>query len=167
MVKLLPPNSVAIELGVARAAFSRELLLNPKIGLLFSVDRWAGDRRHGEEEYKQALSILSGFSGRSEVIRRTFAKAIQYFSDKTFHLIYIDGYAHTGQEDGQTLRDWWPKLKPGGIFAGHDYSPRFPLTVKVVDDFAAEHNLVLHLIKSPAKIGYPSWWVRKEQKLNG
>ena len=40
---------------------------------------------------------------------------------------------------GELLLEWWPKVKVGGIFAGHDYSPAWPKTIEEVDKFEASH----------------------------
>ena len=73
--------------------------------------------------------------------------------------IYIDGYAHTGQFGGRTLSDWWPKLKAGGIFAGHDYHPEWPRTVAEVNLFARSRGLPVNV--TSCALEYPSWWVMK------
>lgn len=28
-----------------------------------------------------------------------------------FDFVYIDGYAHTGEENGKTIIDWWRKVR--------------------------------------------------------
>lgn len=91
------------------------------------------------------------------VLRLTFDQAVAIFPDSFFDVVYIDGYAHTGQDDGKTLRDWWPKLKVGGLFSGHDYHPKFPKTVKHVDDFCKKAGAALSLTDDE----YPSWYFRK------
>lgn len=101
--------------------------------------------------------MLSAFGKRSMIVRDEFAIAVSRFPDGYFSLVYIDGYAHTGQQGGKTLADWWPKVASGGIFAGHDYSPRYPLTVAAVKAFAARHHLAINVTDDdPA-----SWWTRK------
>jgi hypothetical protein len=48
-------------------------------------------------------------------------------------------------------------LKPGGIFAGHDYNPRaWPGVVRGVDEFAAAHGLEVTTYCDT------SWAVRKK-----
>ena len=64
-------------------------------------------------------------TGRYTFLRGTFESHVNSFDDETFDFIFIDGYANSGQENGKTLDDWWPKLKPGGIFSGHDYCDRY------------------------------------------
>lgn len=147
---------VAAELGVAAGEYSATLLERGDIAVLYSIDRWAD--HHDEKEYQCACKRLSEFGCRSRIVRASFSEAVNKFPDEYFSLVYIDGYAHTGQDGGRTLRDWWPKLKSGGIFAGHDYSPQFQPTIDAVDVFAAEHGLKVNLTTDDA---LPSWWVVK------
>jgi len=55
------------------------------------------------------------------LIEKSSADASQDFDDESLDYIYIDAdhsYSHALQD----YRKWWPKLKPGGFFAGHDYA---------------------------------------------
>lgn len=147
---------VAAELGVAAGEYSAILLERGRVDVLYSIDRWAD--HHDEAEMRIAQERLAKFQSRSRIIRATFADAVKDFDDEMFDFLYIDGYAHTGQDGGRTLRDWWPKLRSGGIFAGHDYSPQFQPTIDAVDAFAAEHGLTIRLTMDDA---LPSWWTIK------
>ena len=150
-----------IELGVAGGEFSHKILEKSKLKILFSVDRWSD--HHNDAEYKRAAEILREHGERSAILRLTFDEALLLFQDEVFDFIYIDGYAHTGQCEGKTIYDWWPKLKAGGIFAGHDYSAKFPKTIEHVDRFVAEHNLELHLSQEKQRHRiYPSWFCAKQ-----
>ncbi len=170
LVKGLGAGAVVAELGVARGAFSREMLLaQPNIAHLYSVDSWARDRGHNDEEFRVACRALDLFGQRSIVIRRTFENAVTLFSREMFDVVYVDGYAHTGQDDGRTLAFWWPKVKRGGLFAGHDYSKFWPLTVKAVDAFVAKETghiqggLETTMEPEDKTTGiYRSWYVRKK-----
>ena len=42
------------------------------------------------------------------------------FPDGYFDFVYVDA-GHTYAEVKQDLEDWYPKVKKGGLFAGHDY----------------------------------------------
>jgi predicted O-methyltransferase YrrM len=145
-----------VELGVAAGHFSAVILSNPHVRLLASVDRWSD--HHDEDEYRRARERLSVFKLRSIVMRYDFAEAVRLFADGSLDFAYLDAYAHEGQCGGRLLEDWWPKVKSGGIFAGHDYHPEYQPTVDVVDAFVAKHGLQLNLT-TEAK--YPSWWVIK------
>ena len=150
------PGTTAIELGVAKAAFSRQILEHTEVSRLYSVDRWSD--HHNEREFRQARNSLKRFGKRSQVIRATFEDALHCFKDETFDVIYIDGYAHTGQEGGETLRDWWNKLKPGGLFSGHDYHEQWQPTVDAVDQFMADYDHQLYTTETDK---YPSWFTIK------
>ena len=154
----IPPAGNAIELGVARGFFSAQLLSSPGAFTLYSVDRWAGDRGHGDSQCLEAYKRLSPFGSRSVVIRLSFDVANGLFEDQFFDLVYVDGYAHTGQDDGRTLQEWWPKVKDGGIFSGHDYHPKFQETMRAVDEFASSVGREIHLTTGDR---YPTWWIQK------
>ncbi len=161
---LIPPNGCAAELGVAKGHFSNELLSSGKGFRLYSIDRWAGDRGHDDEQYLGACSLLEKYGVRSTVVRKSFDEALGDFAPGSLDFIYFDGYAHTGQNDGKTLRDWWSRVKPGGIFAGHDYHPKWQPTIDAVDSFAREFGLRVQLTTDDE---YPSWYVRKPEARSG
>lgn len=155
---LLPPESIAVELGVAEGKFSEELLKHPNIKTLYSIDIWAGDRGHDDKEYKRAIARLQPYGERSVVIRKTFSEAVSAFPDNYFNLVYIDGYAHAC--DGSAFREWWPKCRH--IFAGHDYSKEFPLVIAEVDKFAKDHDRDVEIIPAePGWYKFPSWLIHK------
>lgn len=57
--------------------------------------------------------------------------AAQEYEDGEFDLIYLDA----GHEYGDVMRDiaaWRPKVRPGGILCGHDYSVAFPGVIRAV-----------------------------------
>lgn len=117
--KLLPYNSTGIELGVATGYFSEVLLQSEKFKILYSIDRWSD--HHCINEYLNAAKRLSRYASKNVVLRSTFDESIKLFPESFFHFIYVDAYAHNGQESGTILDKWFPKLKKGGIFSGHDY----------------------------------------------
>ncbi len=154
LVKLVKQGAVGVELGVAQGGFSSAL--QPFFEKLFLVDRWSD--HHDENEMN---AVVSKFADKANVtiMRSTFQEALPNFVDESLDFIYIDGYAHLGQEDGMTLSDWWPKLKKGGVFSGHDYDDRFPRTKEVVDAFALKQGKTVNVINETGQ--YPSWWFFK------
>ena len=79
-------------------------------------------------------------------------------------------YAHTGEEGGHTISEWYSKVRSGGVFGGHDYSKKWPLTKEAVDAWAKAARLELHVIgpavkeQEPAADNdcCPSWWAGRE-----
>jgi SAM-dependent methyltransferase len=159
------PKGVGIELGVAEGSFSEMILRATEATdfYLYSVDMWAGDRGHNVDEYRRTIVRLEPWKARNTILKMTFDDALPLFADSYFDFIYVDGYAHTGEEDGKYFRDWWPKLKPGGIMAGDDYHRDWPRVVAAVDAFSKEVSRELHLIPNETKVDkwsqYPSWFL--------
>lgn len=161
IIGLVPEGSKCLELGVAQGEFA-ELVLSKYNVVLYGIDRWSD--HHNDREYHNTLARLAKFGASSIIIRTTFEKAVQKFPDGFFDLIYVDGYAHTGQNEGKTLYDWYPKVKDGGVFSGDDYSNKYPKTVKAVDEFCKSVDRVP---KFTDEIGtsiwsqHPSWYIFK------
>jgi hypothetical protein len=111
---------------------------------------------------------LAPYKNKNTIIKSKFSDAVDDFPDEFFDFIYIDGYAHTGQDNGETLNQWWPKLKKGCVFSGDDYhTTEWPLTVKAVNEFCSEHDLKLNIFKFENEDNnhwcrFPSWYVIKE-----
>ena len=149
-----------VELGVAGGAFSAVILKESSCELLWSIDRWSD--HHSPGQCKAAsMSLVRLGLGRCVPLRMTFNEAAALFAPESLDFVYIDGYAHTGQEDGMTLDQWWPMLKRGGFFAGHDYDQRWPKTVAAVDRFMLANGLRFYLTGESEPDQYPSWWTIK------
>lgn len=152
-----------VELGVAAGRFSERILRNGKVLRLWGVDRWSD--HHDVSEYVEATRRLAAVGGgRTFLLRMSFEEALPHFEDESLDFVYVDGYAHTGQEGGSTISQWWDKVKPGGIMSGHDYHSRWPLTRKAVDRFVEDNDLEMGLTLPPGEPladAYPSWWVTK------
>lgn len=148
---------IGAELGVAAGAYSRKLNEAYNFEKFFCIDKW--NDHHNLSEKKK---VENAFKDKSNVIimHCTFSEALINFEDNFFDFIYIDGYAHTGQDDGKTLKQWFPKLRKGGVFAGHDYDEkRWPKTFKNVNDFL-KNELGYEINFTKEKID-PSWYIIK------
>ena len=55
--------------------------------------------------------------------------AVSFFPDEYFDWIYIDGL-HTYEGVNDDVQLFWPKLSPGGLFSGHDFSASAKLAYK-------------------------------------
>ena len=152
-----------MELGVAKGIFSELMLQKSNLGYLYGIDMYA-DEGHDIEQYRSALARLEPFRERNAILRMRFKEALPLFPDEYFDFIYVDGYANEGEEGGSTFYEWFPKLKRGGVFAGHDYDPHWPLVIKAVDKFVAENKLSVFTVggeADPIDVAnrYSSWFV--------
>lgn len=65
------------------------------------------------------------------------------FPDASLGLCFIDA-DHTFEGCVRDLESWWPKVRPGGVLAGHDYSDSRRFSVcEAVDAFAAAAGLIV------------------------
>lgn len=65
--------------------------------------------------------------------------------DNYFSMIFIDA-AHDYESVKADLNNFYPKLKSGGIFAGHDYGEKSCGVGQAVDEFVKENNLKLDVM---------------------
>lgn len=130
-------NLVGIELGVAKGEFSKKMINSGKFKFYYGVDKYSD--HHDSKEYLETLKNV-GFEKNFILLRTSFESALNLFEDNYFDFVYVDGYAHGGQEGGKTLCDWIKKVKIGGIICGDDYDQKFPLTVSAVDHLAENTN---------------------------
>jgi hypothetical protein len=129
LIGLLPKNSIAAECGVAEGNFSFDLLQNG-VGKLYSVDAWktiegvTGDGNFPQEwhdkNYDTAKKRLSKFGDKSIILRGLTFEMAKEVPDNTLDLLYLDA-AHYKEGVKADLEAWYPKVKSGGIVAGHDY----------------------------------------------
>jgi predicted O-methyltransferase YrrM len=161
--KLIGADAVGVELGVAAGYFSDTLLRYSPLVRLYSIDAWSD--HHDSDEYLRCVRRLRKHGRRSVVLRMLFDEALHLFADESLDFIYIDGYAHTGQEGGQILQAWWPKLRKGGLFSGHDYDERWPATVEAVDRFVEARGASLSVLDGVDSLEgserYTSWYLIK------
>ncbi len=93
-----------------------------------------------EKEFLNNMKEL-GFS--PHIFKGKSSEVSHQFKDGQFAMIYIDA-AHDYESVKSDLNNYYPKLKDGGIFAGHDYFE--PCGVKqAVDEFAINNNLKLEI----------------------
>lgn len=171
LLNILKLNGEGAELGVAWGGFSEILLDNSKLSKLYLIDPWMAQdgpnndglsRLTGEENNERYLHVkktFGDFDGRSELIRMTSEEAAPKIKDDSLDFVYIDA-DHSYDAIKQDLDLWWPKVKLGGIFSGHDYFDGGPLNFgvkKAVDEFMANTDQKVLIIKQQ----YPSWYIIK------
>lgn len=144
-------KGAGIELGAGSGWYSHKILTHTMLSKLYSVDPW--DKPPGSEihfradpsVYLDCLRTLWPFGDRSCLLHTLSAEAVKFFPDAHFDFVYIDAN-HWGPEIRNDIDQWWPKVKPGGIFAGHDWCDTFHLDVKdAVLKFVEREGLTLQL----------------------
>ena len=131
-----PQGSTGCELGVASGGLTKRFLDLGHFSEFHAVDKW--DDAHNEQEYLRVVKYLKGYEELT-IWRLDAISWLQTIPDGSLGFIYVDCYAHTGQDDGSILEAAWPKLMPGGLFSGDDYDRKqWPRTFERVNEFGAK-----------------------------
>lgn len=116
-----------VEVGVERGEFSAALCAaNPRLELT-AVDAWLayrGYREHVTQDklegfYRETVERLRPYP--NAVVERGWSTAVApAFKDGSLDFVYIDAN-HRFEHVVADLAAWVPKVRRGGIVAGHDY----------------------------------------------
>jgi len=159
LLRWLPPGKiVGAEIGVSTGNLSSRLLARPDLHLLM-VDSWepdgaaylfaSGDLHAGLKQARQAEhryeaeDRVAFAGGRSVIDARRSLVAVRDAMDASLDFVFIDA-DHSYEGCKADLEAWAPKVKPGGLLAGHDYNnPQYPEfgVAKAVDEFTTDRNL--------------------------
>ncbi|WP_050420603.1 class I SAM-dependent methyltransferase [Bradyrhizobium tropiciagri] len=105
------------------------------------VDTFAGDPDVGERDLWPEFAAnlaRAGVLPRVQSHRCASLDAAPRFADGSLDFVFLDA-RHTFEDVQRDLAAWWPKLGPGGLFAGHDYGYS-PGVQAAVDAFVAAHG---------------------------
>ena len=139
-------------LGASTCYLATEAKNRQKPMQIYAVDTWEGTpedqvhidliRRIGGPDgmYNQFVSHMQA-GGVGEMItpmRMTSEEASKKFEDESVDFVFIDA-SHLYKDVKNDLKNWYPKVKRGGIIAGHDYVPGHPESdigvVRAVNEF--------------------------------
>lgn len=164
IASLFRVDGTGVELGVGTGELSDRILSRADIGHLYSVAPWQGEYGQGVEQYRDAIVRLSPHRARNTILRMHGNDALSLFGDGSLDFIYVNGFAHDGEHQAQLLRTWFAKLRSGGIVAGNEHSPQWPLVVTAVNDFATAYGLEIHMAfceGEQGQSGSPAWFAMK------
>jgi hypothetical protein len=123
--------------------------VNPQLHLL-CVDAWApypgyADHQTAEElerAYRKALTTLQPY--RCSLMKMFSVEAATRVPDRSLDFVYLDAN-HTYEGLWADLEAWVPKVKVGGLIAGHDYHQfrrsRGIRVIEAVQQYTHVHNI--------------------------
>ncbi|MEX0780849.1 MAG: class I SAM-dependent methyltransferase [Balneolales bacterium] len=121
LLKKMKKQSIVAEIGVDEGKFSRLIHKIVQPGKLHLIDMWGTDRFH-EGKFQEVQSFFENEIKQQKVMihKKLSVNAAHDFIDNYFDWIYIDT-DHSYETTRNELRLYAPKVKQGGIIAGHDY----------------------------------------------
>jgi hypothetical protein len=174
-----------LEIGVADGQNSQRIIDNIDLQKIWLIDPWkeqdkrGADRGKDQEEHSAAeTATRERFKthiqkGKVEILKGFAKDKIDLFPDEFFDLIYVDG-DHSYEGCKNDLYAWYPKLKKGGVFAGHDFTNNYrSMSVKkfgvqkAVTEFLLDHGAKLQIITPCIETAFPytllpfDWGFRK------
>lgn len=141
------PGAVFVEVGswMGRSAayIAVEIINSGKQIKLCCVDTWEGsdENEHREIMGKHGMkNIFPLWEKNLEPVRAHVSpimsqsvQAAELFADRSIDFCFIDA-DHREVAVRADIAAWLPKVKPGGILAGHDYENGHPGVNRAVDD---------------------------------
>jgi len=149
---------VGMELGVCKCdSFVAVLQACKNVKTLYGIDKWepysdylvSNDlnrpdytNTQKDAEFFELISRhrvkWSGEEHRAKLIKKDSDEAVKDFPDEFFDFIFVDTYL-TYEQVKNDLELWYPKVKKGGLFCGHDYDAE--TVQRAVAQFRYKHNI--------------------------
>lgn len=161
--------TMGAEIGVWEGGFACQLYQAIPNLQLTCIDPWKeyaeyDDSKNNQERLDHAYDVAKARLEPlgAQILRMKSIEAARHIPDRSLDFVYIDGN-HTRPYVLADLNDWTPKVRSGGIVAGHDYqdNPRksFIQVKAAVDEFAASRGIRPLYVLAGDKS--PSWfWVQ-------
>jgi len=116
-----------VEVGSFKGEFARTILEKWQ-GTLYMVDAWYELEDYNDmsniglnqDAYVEAMRSINEFRDRAYMLRCLSKQAVDLFPDESLDFVYIDAN-HEYSYVVEDIKLWYPKVKKGGIVAGHDY----------------------------------------------
>jgi len=155
---------IGIEVGCAFGDSAEHFLKNLR-GKLHSIDPYENyvdwnydvlDDKVNSSNYMRMLEKTKPYGERFVLHKQFSDDAVNNFENNSIDYIFIDGM-HTYEQVLKDCINYYPKLKPGGLFSGHDYYA-IKAVRKSVDEFASSIGVT---VKNGAN---DTWYWFKEEK---
>lgn len=145
--------NTGVEVGVQKGSTSAVLLNAFPELKLYMVDRWSSfPAKHPYYNRRDSDALMTD-DGHMEMLR--LARDVTFFAHSRREVVISESVEAAGKVPNyidfvfidadhheisvaKDVRAWWPKVKPGGLFCGHDYGKAEYSVTKAVDDFAKE-----------------------------
>jgi SAM-dependent methyltransferase len=144
MVKNCRPAGKIVEVGCWKGRSTAFLLVeayhaSPQIRV-FAVDTWKGSPEHADHGsirngtlFEEFLANVEPVGHRLTTLQMPSLEAVGWFNDASLDAVFIDA-AHEYESVRDDIAAWRPKVRLGGILAGHDYGAGWPGVDRAVNE---------------------------------
>ena len=163
-------NLIGAEIGVYKGEHAESLLENLSIKRLYLIDSYEDytDYKDAKRHYGYDQDILEDAEKEAkERLEEKFYFHIKWIREKSINalkdipdkldFVYIDGN-HEYEFVREDIKNYYPKIKKGGILGGHDFYNGFCQehngVINAVTEFIVKNKLQLH-------VELPDWWIIK------
>jgi hypothetical protein len=165
MARKFPSGSKFVEVGVwkgkSAAYMAVEIANSGKNIDFYCVDHWLGSIEHYDRSthmyepnisklYETFISNMEPVKDYYTTLRMSSKEAATKFEDGSLDFVFVDA-AHQYEDVCEDIDTWRPKVKSGGVLAGHDYQEAFPGVIKAVnekiDGFYVAESCWVHQVK--------------------
>lgn len=137
--------------GQSTAYMAVEIVNSGKKINFYAVDTWEGSKENLDSSsvhftpdidnlYQIYLSNISSVIKYINNIRLDSLNAAKLFKDKSVSIVFIDA-CHEYSCVYNDIIAWLPKIKSGGILAGHDYNHGWPGVNQAVNEIFGINNI--------------------------
>ena len=147
-----PKSGTWVELGSwtgRSAAYCMvELINRNKLGKFYCVDSWEGEVAIAYDQIvvkdmreifcKNVKPVIDSIT----MLTMMSWNAAKNFQDESVDFCYVDA-GHSYEAVTQDLNAWWPKMRPGAMFGGDDYTKGHPGVQQAVRDFFIPKNITI------------------------
>ena len=141
---------VGAEIGIDIGVNAKNILTHLPMSLLCLVDPFERYPSHK----KKALRRLDKAGGNYLFFHATSVDVAKRLPGAFLDFVYVDA-GHKYDDVKSDINAWYPKVKPGGVFGGHDFKARHMGLCRAVFEFALKNNLVVYGKEW-------DWWVIKK-----
>ena len=130
------PAGIFVELGSWKGrstAFLGVEVINAATGIrIYAVDVWSDDITGGAKKtmveqgidgnglYTRFVENIAPVASVVTPMRMTTTQAATHFADKSVDFVFVDA-DHSYEGVKRDIEAWLPKIRQGGVIAGHDY----------------------------------------------
>ncbi len=150
-------DAVFVEVGTwkgkSASYMATEIANSNKNIKFYCIDPWTGETLDSDPKGYDCIEKMEGtlfehFLQNVHLVRNYLTpirglsnECVKHFDDSSLSFVYIDA-SHDYKSVLNDLEIWYPKIKKGGVLAGHDY-PK-PGVLKAVNCFASINKLVVN-----------------------